>query len=1148
MNVLFFLEPAIELGNPLFRYATLRNSLIPQIKALHRSGSNVVALMSTPIAERAIQDRHNQVIPTMAVIDPLEWTNGENSLERAKRHQEENYHPGEVSRIETLIRKSMPPDFTPDLIIVWESPTYYLKEIFPDAKILYQMPGFFSRPPFANLISVDTGLLNKAPAINTEKHLWPAIDITELNNLQDKQKQFLNSISPLNMFLQEVRSKYDSIILFPLQIDGYFMIASPLDNGRKQFDVLLSILKEIPSNQALIVTNYKSRENNSTVLTDQNVVYLKSKFPNLYFEKEHDTIPYSSQFLVPAVDGVVTISSSVGYQAAYWKKPLLTIGKSHLTQFATASDLAELIQQAQSKLSFDRNSPIVDFLSKKHLPMRFVASDKYPQWLHDFCSTGEFRYWNENSLAVELAKESREGELLSQLGYSNRVRHSSTIDHCQELSAQIVKHDVISFDIFDTLLNRPLKQPADLFDLIENKIREISKLPNLNFSLERKATEKLAFELARGRKEGETTISEIYAVMADRLGLDEVTREKIMNVEMQAEYDLLDVRQSGYRAFMEAKSLGKRIILISDMYLPEAFLGLILKKNGFDGYERLFVSSTYKAKKHSGELFKVVIEKLRLDPKKVLHVGDNVDGDVKRAKAIGLKPFHLTKASEIFAQTSAFQIPWSRDQQRHSLDWRMLLAVIGNTFNDNPYLPERKGTLFGGDPWRLGYYGLGPLLLGYTKWLIETSQRDKVDRLYFLARDGKIMKDAYDRLAPLYDKAPSSTYLLCSRRAVNLAKATNLQYLLDLVDVDYAHNVTVGFLLSNRFGVRETDEVVSVLSAHNLTWKTKLNADDRPRLRALIVGLAPQLLAIASEERENYLAYLNSSQLTAKGKVAVVDIGYAGTMQESLHLLSKGKAIGGYYLITFRSALKRVYNRELPIQGFLANFVDRHDTYHPFCRNVPLFETLFSTTDTSFMRMARDWNGDPYPIFMDDTPNGDIRARLIRKLHSGALAFVDDIVRKLGSYLPELDIEPNKTLRVLDLFFQNPHPRDARILAGVEFEDAYGGSNKVILPQLDNLDATCVWMAGRAALLKGNMTSKSPPATSPASNEQTKPKANLVTPNTVTSKVLYWAFLAALKGNKKNKFIQDPSLFFDDANGKIIKKIGSKYLNGVSIK
>src|SRR5690606_13964068 len=53
-------------------------------------------------------------------------------------------------------------------------------------------------------------------------------------------------------------------------------------------------------------------------------------------------------------------------------------------------------------------------------------------------------------------------------------------------------------------------------------------------------------------------------------------------------------------------------------------------------------------------------------------------------------------------------------------------------------------------------------------------------------------------------------------------------------------------------------------------------------------------------------------------------------------------------------------------------------------------------------------------------------------------------------------------------FFNNPHPKDARLFQNINFEDAYGGAGiKSILCSDDKLHKEgCVWNQGREVLLK----------------------------------------------------------------------------------
>lgn len=1138
MKILYFLEPSIEFGNPLFRYATLRNSLVPQIKALREAEHDVLLLTSSAIAEKAMEDGYHRVIPRIAAIDPIEWTAGRNSNWLSMRHQKDPFQAEEVIRLKGLIRRAMPDGFHPDTIVIWESPADFLREIFDNVRLLYEMPGFFSRPPFPSMISVNSGLLENsedAEPIVGEDLIGEADALSRLRKCED---QFFKSVNPFGHLVREIRDQFSSVLLYPLQIDGYFMVDHVLGEGRSQIDVLIDTLNSMPKEQALWVTNYRSKDIHSTVLSDNNIGYLRRRFPNFVYRDEVGAVENASQYLVPELDGVITVSSSVGYQAAFWKKPLLALGgKSHISAFATATSLGDLSLQASAKSVIDRDPIVLGALRTQHLPVTFASSKFFAGWLEQFTAAGKLPRWTLEPVADRLLSERRESDTLQQLKYFPAIEKCSSPVRCRELSQMIKKFDIISFDIFDTLLQRPFKTPADMFDFMEAEARLIAGRPMLEFRSERQSAERAAFQAALRRGEGETTLSEIYDVLGINLVLEHGTTARIMALELSLERELLYPRVSGYNAFLEAKGLGRRIVLVSDMYLPDTFLEEVLQKNGYNGYDRLFVSSSYRVKKNNGKLYAKVAEDLGVDCSRILHVGDNVESDVKRAKERGMKPFHLVKASEVFYNSDGYKMPWARDEARHSPDWRMILAIIGNRLHDNPYAPSRKGRLFEGDPWRLGYYGFGPLLLGFAKWLLENARRDGIDRLYFLARDGEIIKNAFDRIAKLGDTQPATNYLLCSRRAVNVAKIQNEADILDLLRVDFAHRVPLRHLLKSRFGVNVEELPEGVLDKHGLHINSPMEAEKVLRVGALLKSIEPIILEVAREERGVYLEYLLASGLFDEGKVAVVDIGYAGTMQESLHQLSRGtKVIGGYYLMTFRPALRRVVDRDLPIAGYLANFIDRHDTYHPICRHIPLYETLFSSTSTSLVRMSRGLNGRLTPVFMEPTVSEATRGRCVSAIHRGALEFVDDAVRILGTRLLEMDVEPNKSLRVLNHFFENPHPRDAEIFAGLIFEDAYGGRNKLLLPGDGDHKMECVWPQGAEVMARDRRNREKAAQSSSASAH-----------SGWSHKVITWIALRVLPCRKKRKFINNPRQFFLDSKSRFVGVIGRIYVHSTDV-
>lgn len=1134
MNILFFIEPSIEFRLPLFRYTSLKNSIIPQIKALKEHGDNVVTLINTPIADKLIEDALCSSLGNLAIIDPFEWSNGEDYNKRALRLIKFGADANDIKFFNKLIKKSLPKNFIPDIIICWESPVPFMKEIFPDAKVFSQTPGFFSRAPFPAMISMNPGILNSyIPATPYPQDMLINESIF-LDNYRLHERHFLSTVFPLKKILDGARRKFSGLFLFPLQPENYFMIDACIEH-QNQYEIIQEILCTIPKEYSLIVTNYVSKDIQSNVISLSEANFLKTKFPNFIYDERLNNIYSSSQFIVPEVDGIITISSSVGLQAAFWKKPLLVYGKNHITPFQTANSIEELLDQ--SGVNINRDSLIIPTIKEQNIPIKTKSNHIY-LWIHSLVSGNIYSDWlEEDSVGQWLLHNRRETELLKAINFAGLNLKYTSPTHSAELAEQIRKHDIISFDIFDTLLLRPFMRPSDLFEYLNSQAKKIASDPSLDFATIRKQSEEIAFSIALKRGDGEITISEIYDTLSEQFNISKEICERLMNLEINSERKFLYRRESGYNAFLEAKNQNKRIIIVSDMYLSKTLLDEILKENGYNGYIKIYVSSEYKSKKRNGELYNYILQDLGVPASRILHVGDNVEADVISAKKAGLHACHLPAPIHKFKEdpTGIYAGVWARDEERHSFSWKVILSILGNHLYDNPYMPHRKGTLFDGIAERLGYSGFGPLLLGFAKWLCEQSIIHKIDRLYFLSRDGKIMKEAYDQISSLYPNAPKSYYLYCSRRAVNLAKIRNLSDIMDLLHVDFATNVTLEDFLKYRFGLNPIHISEEIFVKYNLSNNRKLKTNDLPLLIGFFKEISHLIIEIANAERKEYLSYLNDMNLYSEGNVAIVDIGYNGTMQESLYNLGKKKKqIDGYYLITFRNSLKRIINNGLVLHGFLGEFIDRYDTYHPFCRYVPLYETLFSASDQSFMKIVKDQYGNQKKIFMPSLDKEQRRREVVNDIHNGALKFVKDVNQILQNYLKNMDIEPFKTCRALIQYFSSPHPRDAAIMAGVVFEDAYGGMlEKIILPPLDKFEGKCVWKEGFESIQNSKKLKE---------NEM---KSAIKSSNSLFIKLIYNIMILFLNEKKKNKLRNNPYLFFHDSESYFIQFIGNFYLKSM---
>lgn len=322
--------------------------------------------------------------------------------------------------------------------------------------------------------------------------------------------------------------------------------------------------------------------------------------------------------------------------------------------------------------------------------------------------------------------------------------------------------DVVSFDIFDTLLFRKLMKPTDIFDLMEIELRAEG------FAKARVYAEQRARALS---KKGEVTLEEIYKYIPlrfSRLLYEEKSFERRLLISNPLVADLYGM----------ARDAGKRIVAVSDMYLDRDFLRRTLSEQGYKELEWVYVSSEYGATKSQGKLFFSVAEHLKVSPRRFIHVGDNYRSDVEKA---------------IEAGWSAVWVP--RIDEQLNYERRKYLAS-GNGLSvsiHNSLVCRYKD---GGDPWyEYGYMLGGPIVLSYLSWIIRRTQDSHVEHLAFVGRDGWILKKMYDsylrreNLTSSYVYLPRSVSLLATLK--HNGSGAYVSYILQKASEDGVNGVSV---------------------------------------------------------------------------------------------------------------------------------------------------------------------------------------------------------------------------------------------------------------------------------------------------------------------------------------------------------------------
>ena len=297
----------------------------------------------------------------------------------------------------------------------------------------------------------------------------------------------------------------------------------------------------------------------------------------------------------------------------------------------------------------------------------------------------------------------------------------------------IDRADVVSFDIFDTLLLRKQYVPSDVFTEAGGKKGSLFRYRRILAELTARAIH---------RAQQDITLSQIYSLL-----LATPARE------LDAERRTLFANPAVVPLYEYAVSAGKLIVAISDMYLPQSFLQEVLASSGYSEIQRVFVSSEVGLTKAGGQLYDFAAAELKVTPERMLHIGDNIISDIDRAQARGLVALHVPSPQAVFdAEHGAF-VDFLR--QDRSLQRSLLLGLLRET-------PGVSGET---DYWHdLGFRIVGPVINAFASWVRTKYLQGGHDRAYFFSGGGclplQIFTLRYPSLPAHYTFASGHLFLM----------------------------------------------------------------------------------------------------------------------------------------------------------------------------------------------------------------------------------------------------------------------------------------------------------------------------------------------------------------------------------------------------
>lgn len=549
----------------------------------------------------------------------------------------------------------------------------------------------------------------------------------------------------------------------------------------------------------------------------------------------------------------------------------------------------------------------------------------------------------------------------------------------EEIQERIQQADVISFDLFDTLVMRKTLLPTDVLDLVGMNIKGVLH-PDFDIKVSRIEAEKKCYT------ENEFyTLDDVYKQLQEMNNFPPELTNRLKEEEIKTEIHVAAQRISMVDLYCFAKKIGKTVCITTDTYFDRAFILQLLQQVNIPLPDHLYISNELKRSKGSGTIW--INLKEQFHDASILHIGDNQVSDYENAIQNDISAILVPSGYDLMRY---FLGPF--DNYTRTIVDRVALGLLSTRFLNSPFiLQETNRRLPISTMYDLGYLCFGPLVFSFTWWLIDQVEKYPSAKVLFFARDGYLLKELYEYMAEFLGiTVPQGIYLLTSRRSASVISLENKEDIQHLVEsmCRYKKN-TIRDILSLAFGLEAgKDDPILDTQCFEL--------EDEVIMYIISEQFGDHILRKAEEERALYLSYLDSLGLRTCEQLICVNFVGRGATQ---FFISKvmGKPMTGYYF-AIEEAAKQSFFQGLPMEGL-------YDRYQWNIANAHLLkhyvygEVILSAPDEQFI--AIDTTGRP----VYDS-RGTVRDfSKVGECHEGIKGFIKDLLTILHTNLEPISLE-----------------------------------------------------------------------------------------------------------------------------------------------
>ena len=455
-------------------------------------------------------------------------------------------------------------------------------------------------------------------------------------------------------------------------------------------------------------------------------------------------------------------------------------------------------------------------------------------------------------------------------------------------------------------------------------------------------------------------------------------------------------------AIKKVRLLDKRVVCISDMYLNRDQIESLLGQCGYSGlFDNCYVSSEYKLRKRTGRLFKLMLNKEGIPAHRWAHFGDNRRDDCLPPRKMGGRSYHFMPN-----ERKSFLKTFSRLERLSKVhpEWAgaALVEMLRNTKNPKRFRDLR---------YDIGFWILGPVLANFIHRAIDRINQENIELVLFPAREGFVLQEIFQKIKPhaLYNKKVRESYCFLTRKITFPASVVHIGIREAIKGFSFTEFPSIRTMLM-RLGM-EPDRF------ENLARKCGFDSidceiiDPFEDFNFLRFTQHPEFRqSLEQNHRKHYSLldkYLEQLGFWDSQRVAIVDVGWQGTVQDALTYAFEGRKdwprLFGIYMgflgdTPFMETLMSSY------EGILYHRGKHPAGFSAFGRFVQLFELSTRAPHPTAVGLRKDdATGRILPVFKDDQEPGRLNELKDRGLLTGLQAGIFDFVDAYINIIPFME-------------------------------------------------------------------------------------------------------------------------------------------------